>query len=608
MKNDFRSTLLSVAFMMSLFMLWDHWNVFHGGRSMFAPRPPVAAPAAKPGPTVTANAASNGMPGLAAAGAQPASGAEPALVPQLVTITTDVVKATFNTRGAEVVDLDLLKYHQTFSHSELLEQAKKLVGMSVPPHPQGDVKVFGSDSEPGGADFYQTQTGLLPLGDKDLPHHSTVMHLVSPERTLADGKNELTLRFESPDMNGVQLIKTYTFHRGSYAIDVTHEVVNHTGAPIDPQLYLQLVRDNHMPAGGYLNGPSSFTGPAVYRDGTFHKVSFADIDKGKEKDSVDMVNGTTNGWIAMIQHYFSSAWILPVGAQRTYSVASLPVDANGVPTYRVAMMTPVGTIAPGASKQVKAVLFAGPQEEKLLEPLAPNLEQVKDFGFFKIIAQPLFWLLDKLHTLIGNWGWSIVALVVLLKIAFFSLNASAYRSMAKMKAVAPRIQELRTRYKDNPQQMQQETMKIYREEKVNPLGGCLPIFIQMPIFFALFTVLTSSAEMRGAPWILWIKDLSVMDPYAILPIIMTATSLLQVAMQPKPADPTQAKMMWMMPLAFSVALFSFPAGLVLYWVTNNSLTIVQQWIINRQINGPKPPKATKPAGKSAVLDAKIVKN
>jgi YidC/Oxa1 family membrane protein insertase len=303
----------------------------------------------------------------------------------------------------------------------------------------------------------------------------------------------------------------------------------------------------------------------------------------------------------MIQHYFSSVWILPPTSTRSYSIAHLDADANGVPTYRVAMLTPVGTVAPGASQTVKATLFAGPQEEQLLEPLAPGLEQVKDYGLLKIIAQPLFWLLNKLHTLIGNWGWSIVALVFLLKIAFYGLNASAYRSMAKMKAVNPRIQELRARYKDNPQQQQQEIMKIYKEEKVNPLGGCLPILVQMPIFFALFTVLTSSAEMRGAPWMLWITDLSVMDPYAILPILMTATSLLQVSLQPAPADPTQAKMMWLMPLAFSVALFSFPAGLVLYWVTNNSLTIIQQWLINRQINGPKPPKAAN------VSNAKIVK-
>ena len=281
---------------------------------------------------------------------------------------------------------------------------------------------------------------------------------------------------------------------------------------------------------------------------------------------------------------------------------------HGQTTYFTAMFTPVGTVAPGASQTVKATLFAGPQEEQLLAPLAPNLEQVKDYGLLKIIAQPLFWLLSKIHLVIGNWGWSIVALVVLLKIAFYGLNANAYRSMAKMKAVNPRIQELNVRYKDNPQQKQQEIMKIYREEKVNPLGGCLPIFIQMPIFIALFTVLTSSAEMRGAPWIGWIHDLSIMDPYAILPILMTATSLLQVSLQPAPADPMQAKMMWLMPLAFSAALFSFPAGLTLYWVTNNTLTIVQQWLINRQINGEKAKGPRPPTRRSSRAEALATAN
>ena len=596
MKNDFRRTLLSVAFMMSLLMLWDHWNVFHGGRSMFAPRPPVVATTPKL-PSTATGAENAAMSATAASGAQSAGGSAAELQAQRFTIQTDVVKATLDTRGGDLIDLDLLKYQQTYSHSEVLEAAKKLIGMTPAPHPEGDVQVF--DTAPD--QFYAAQTGLADAKNGALPNQTTVMKLVSTERTLADGKNELALRFESPDVGGVQLIKTYTFHRGSYAIDVTHEIVNHTNAPISPDLYLQLVRDGRVPAGGYFNGPSSYTGPSVYRDGTFHKISFSDIDKNKVKDTIDPKATTTNGWIAMIQHYFSSAWILPPDVSRSYSVGHFDTTVHGLPTYFAAMFTPVGTIAPGASQTVKATLFAGPQEERLLEPLAPGLEQVKDFGLLKIIAQPLFWLLNKLHTLIGNWGWSIVALVVLLKVAFYGLNASAYRSMAKMKAVGPRVQELRTRYKDNPQQLQQETMKIYREEKVNPLGGCLPIFIQMPIFFALFTVLTSSAEMRGAPWILWIKDLSVMDPYAILPILMTCTSLLQIAMQPKPADPTQAKMMWLMPLAFSVALFSFPAGLVLYWVTNNTLTILQQWLINRQINGPKPPKA------ADVSNAKIVK-
>ena len=256
------------------------------------------------------------------------------------------------------------------------------------------------------------------------------------------------------------------------------------------------------------------------------------------------------------------------------------VDAN---MYSVGMFLPVGELAPGASKTVDAELFAGPQEENQLSTLAPGLELVKDYGIFKILAEPLFWLLTQLHKLIGNWGWSIVALVVLLKIAFFWLNAKAYGSMAKMKAINPRIMEMRERLKDKPQQMQQEMMRIYREEKVNPLGGCLPIFVQMPFFIALYWVLLSSVEMRHAPWVGWITDLSAKDPYFILPLLMTGTSLLQTWLNPTPPDPVQAKMMWIMPLAFSVMFFVFPAGLVLYWLTNNILSIAQQYLINKRL-------------------------
>jgi YidC/Oxa1 family membrane protein insertase len=598
--TDFRRTLLWVAFTMSLLMLWDKWHVFNGEPSMFSPRP-VKAVVAKPTPTTT-GAANPASPGAVATSAVPGAGAASgAVVAELpierVTIQTDVVRATLSTQGGDILDLDLLKYQEVDNHSEIWRQAKHLVGWNDPIPPKTTVKVFDTNE----SQFYAAQSGLEGVPGREQLQHG-VMKLVSPERTLADGKNELVLRFESPAVDGVQLVKTYTFHRGSYAIDVAHEVVNRSGAAVSPELYLQLVRDGRVPPGGYLSGPSSYTGPAVYRDETFHKIAFTDIDKNKVKDSVDSKATTNNGWVAMIQHYFSSAWILPPGTSRSYNVGRFDASVHQQPTYFAAIFTPMGTIAPGASQTVKATLFAGPQEEQLLAPLAPNLEQVKDYGLLKIIAQPLFWLLNKLHTLIGNWGWSIVALVFLLKAAFYGLNASAYRSMAKVKAVAPRLAEIKVRYKDNMQLQQQETMKIYKEEKINPLGGCLPILIQMPIFFALFTVLTSSAEMRGAPWVLWIHDLSVMDPYAILPILMTATSLLQIALQPRPADPMQARLMWMMPLAFSAALFSFPAGLTLYWVTNNTLTIIQQWMINRQINGPKPPKVAN------VAEAKIVKS
>jgi YidC/Oxa1 family membrane protein insertase len=280
----------------------------------------------------------------------------------------------------------------------------------------------------------------------------------------------------------------------------------------------------------------------------------------------------------MVQHYFASAWVVNEPLHREFFARKV-----GDNTYTVGMVLPLGEVAPGSSKAVDTVLFAGPQEEKKLEALAPGLELVKDYGWFTILSKPLFWLLDKLHTLIGNWGWAIVALVVLLKAAFYWLNAKAYASMAKMKAIAPRMTELRERYKDKPQQLQQEMMRIYREEKVNPMGGCLPILIQIPVFIALYWVLLSSVEMRNAPWIGWITDLSVRDPYFILPLLMTASTLLQTWLNPTPPDPVQAKMMWIMPLVFSVMFFFFPAGLVLYWLTNNILSIAQQWFINKRL-------------------------
>ena len=283
------------------------------------------------------------------------------------------------------------------------------------------------------------------------------------------------------------------------------------------------MRDGSLPAGGYLNGPSSYTGPAVYRDDTFHKIDFSDISKAKAKgvSALEQKDATT-GWIAMIQHYFSSAWS-GAGHLAQLRVGEFDANAHGQVTYSPRDVHAGGHGRPGQHADGEGHAVRRPAGRKAAGPARAQPRAGQGLRPPKIIAQPLFWLLSKIHTVIGNWGWSIVALVVLLKIAFYGLNANAYRSMAKMKAVNPRIQELNVRYKDNPQQKQQEIMKIYREEKVNPLGGCLPILIQMPIFIALYTVLTSSAEMRGAPWMGWIHDLSIMDPYAILPVLMTAT-------------------------------------------------------------------------------------
>jgi YidC/Oxa1 family membrane protein insertase len=424
---------------------------------------------------------------------------------------------------------------------------------------------------------YLAQSGLIAgAGGPVLPTHKSVMTLAPGERTLKEGSQTLELRFESPDVGGVKLVKTYTLTRGSYAVSVKHEVINASATAVAPQLYLQLVRDGNKPP-GESSFYSTFTGPAVYTDAKkYQKVEFADIDKGK----FDIEKSAQNGYVAMVQHYFASAWLLADGARDNYIDR---VTVNQAARYRAGAIAQLDEIAPGQAKAFDARLFLGPQDEKLLERLAPGLELVKDYGWLTILSKPLFWLLDQLHKILGNWGWAIVALVVLLKIAFYALNAHAYKSMAKMKAINPKVMEMRERYKDKPQQMQQEMMRIYREEKVNPLGGCLPIFVQMPFFIALYWVLLSTVEMRNAPWIGWITDLSTKDPYFILPLLMTASTMFQTWLNPTPPDPVQAKMMWIMPLMFSVMFFFFPAGLVLYWLTNNILGIAQQWYINKRL-------------------------
>jgi YidC/Oxa1 family membrane protein insertase len=550
--TDMRRTLLWVVFTMSLVLLWDAWNKHNGQPTLFgaplvaaASAPASGTPAGVPAPVAA------GTPGVAAVATPAAAAAQPG---EKLVLTTDLLRVTVDSRGGDVAKVELLSYPDEEDHS------KSVVLM-----------------DESAARVYLAQTGFIGTNGAALPNHFTALTAQPGERTLKDGVNELSLRLESPEVGGARWIKTLTFHRGQYTVDVKNELQNVGSAPLNPQIYLQLQRDGN-PAPGGSTFYSTFTGPAVYTDAKkYQKVEFKDIDK-RGSDAPKHETKANEGWIGMVQHYFVSAWLLPAAGERTFVTKK---DKDNL--YSVAMVQALGEVAPGASKAQTATLYVGPQEEKKLEALAPGLELVKDYGWLTILSKPLFWVLDQLHTLIGNWGWSIVGLVVLLKIAFYWLNANAYKSMAKMKAINPRLTELRERLKDKPQEMQAEMMRIYREEKVNPLGGCLPIFIQMPFFIALYWVLLSTVEMRGAPWLGWIVDLSAKDPLYILPLLMTASSLLQVWLNPTPADPTQAKMMWIMPLVFSVMFFGFPSGLVLYWLTNNLLSIAQQWVINRRL-------------------------
>lgn len=564
--NDIRRTILWVVFGFSMVLLWDQWQVYNGKRATFFPNPAqqIAAPASRPAAGVDVPKVDGSVQAAAAQPGQAAATAAttvPELPRERFEVTTDVLKLTFDTQGGSLVRTEFLK------HADMTDKSRNVV-------------LLDDTHEHA----YVAQTGLwLPGGQNAVvPTHKTVMKVLPGGRSLGEGSNELLIRFESPEVGGIKLVKTYTVVRGSYVLAVRHEVVNAGATALAPQLYLRLVRDGSKPP-GESSFYSTFTGPVVYTSAKkYQKVEFADIKKNK----IDIEKESSDGYIAMVQHYFASAWMLPDGVKRSLSMSADVVPPVADCCYQVTMITPLDVIAPGGSKVVDARLFAGPQEEKLLESMAPGLELVKDYGWLTIIAKPLYWLLDQLHGIIQNWGWSIVALVLLLKAAFYWLNAQAYASMAKMKAINPKLMELRERLKDKPQQMQQEMMRIYREEKVNPMGGCFPIMVQIPVFIALYWVLLSSIEMRNAPWMLWIKDLSSPDPLYILPLVMTATTLLQTALNPVPPDPIQAKMMWFMPLLFSVMFFFFPSGLVLYWITNNILSIVQQWIINVRMGVP----------------------
>ena len=575
--NDIRRTVLWVIFGFSMVLLWDQWQIFNGHKATFFPNP--AQMASQPNAQVASGPAD--VP--AAVVSNPSNGSNtlstPANIPvqdavttkrEIVQITTDVLKVDLDTEGGNVVRVEFLK------HADVNRPGQNVV-------------LLDNSTER----IYMAQTGLISsVPGVNFPTHKTLMTARPGPRTMKGNDKTLSLVMESAPQNGVQLIKTYTFKAGDYAIDVKHDIVNTSNQEVAAQLYYQLVRDGNKPA-GESSFYSTFTGPAIYTEAKkYQKVEFADIKKKK----FEIESQSSTGYVAMVQHYFASAWVLPDGVLRNISMDAVDIGAR-MPDccYRATLIAPLEAIAPGKTKSMSATLFAGPQEEHQLEAIYPGLELVKDYGWLTILAKPLYWLLNKLNNLLNNWGWSIVALVFLLKAGFYWLNAHAYKSMAKMKAINPKIMDMRERLKDNPQQMQMEMMKIYREEKVNPLGGCLPIAIQIPVFIALYWVLLSTVEMRNAPWVMWVHDLAAPDtslgvwfgvPVGILPIVMTLTTVLQTALNPAPPDPMQAKLMWIMPLAFSVMFFFFPSGLVLYWITNNVLSIAQQWIINTRMGVP----------------------
>lgn len=546
---DIRRTILWMIFSFSLLLLWNNWQEYNGKPSLFATTP-VAEEQANTS-TTTAAADTTVPQGVATTSSTPAM---PESTPanaesEIITVNTDVYKLGFDTVGAQLVRAELIQYaspDENAEHMVLLDNSN-----------------FST---------YVAQSGVVgaPAG-QSYPTHLTPFRLVS-ENTDLSGQ-QLDIVFEAT-ADQVRVIKTYTLTKGSYDIKVSHTIENQGEQTITPSVYLQLNRDgNNPPDSSKLY--RTYTGPVVYSEADkFQKVGFSDIDKNKAK----YTPSADNGWVGMVQHYFATAWVPAQGVERKNEILRV---ANNL--YAARTIVPAGAIAAGQSQTVTANLWVGPQDQKAMASVAKGLDLVVDYGWLTIISKPLFTILTWLHSLIGNWGWAIVVLTFLIKLAFYPLSAASYKSMAKMKQVTPRMQAIREKYSDDKVKQNQAMMELYRNEKINPLGGCLPMLIQIPVFIALYWVLLGSVEMRGAPWILWIQDLAARDSWMILPAIMMLTMFLQIKLNPTPPDPMQAKVMMIMPLVFGGMMFFFPAGLVLYWVVNNALSIAQQQYINRSI-------------------------
>ena len=549
---DTQRLILLFIFGFSVLMLYEAWEKEH------RPKPAVTSPAASaqqgvPAPSAPASTG-------AAASPKPPVSAVPAVDSaaksgEIVRVTTDLLVADIDSLGGTLKRVELIR------HKDSKDWSKNLV-------------LLGPEHR------YEAQSGLT--GDTG-PNHRTAWRVLPGERSLAAGQDAIELRLAAQGKDGLEVQKIYTFRRDSYVIDIALEIRNPGTAPVATFGYFQLTHDGRPETTtnsvASTFGAQSFTGFAVYTtEHAYEKVHLSDIDKGK----ADYVKRAANGWMAFVQHYFVSAWLPKDGVERDYVV-----EKRQDGTYAGRVLVPA-SIAPGATVKLSAPLYAGPQEQQRLRSAANGLDLVVDYGWLAIIAWPLFWLLEKFHALSGNWGVAIILLTVLIKIIFFPLSAASYKSMAKMKLVTPRLTKIREMYGNDRQKMNQAMMELYKTEKINPLGGCFPILVQIPVFIALYWTLLAAIELRHAPFMLWINDLSALDPYYVLPILMTITMVVQTKLNPVPPDPVQAQVMKFMPFVFSIFFFFFPAGLVLYWLVNNILSILQQWQIQRMFDRDKP--------------------
>jgi YidC/Oxa1 family membrane protein insertase len=537
--------VLFVFLVLLSMMLYQQWQVDYG------PKPPEAAgQAGLPAPgSAEGGGASSGLPSEARA----AAGGS-----QRIAVKTDLVRLEIDTKGGDIRLLDLLDYPAS------KETPAQPVRLLTPDEP-----------------IFVAQSGFM--GDKtQAPSHLSLWKAEAGEYSLAPGQSDLRIPLTWTNDQGVTVTKTYILKRGSYDIGLEHTVSNQGQTPWTGAQYVQLQRKDP----GDKNKDQfvrTYTGAVLHTpDLPYEKIEFKEIAKDKGKE----IATATDGWVAMIQHYFLAAWIPPAGQEYGFYTQTLASQH-----YVIGGKSPEQVVDPGASAKLETRLYAGPKLVRTLERTAPGLDLTVDYGALTIFAKPIFWLLEQFHKIFNNWGWAIILVTLSLKALFFRLSAASYRSMAKMRQLQPKLQELKERYGTNKQELNMKMMEMYKKEKVNPLGGCLPIVVQIPVFIALYWVLIETVEMRQAPFLGWIQDLSAKDPYFILPAIMGVSMFIQQKLSPPPSDPVQAKIMQFFPLIFTGFFAFFPSGLVLYWVVNNLLSILQQWYINKTIVTQYPAKA-----------------
>jgi len=534
---------LWIAFALVAWLTWQAWiKDYH--------RPPTgtpdATPAAQEQPPVSEDLPE--LPGGTSAQPVP-EGIAAAAQGRLLHVKTDVYDITLSTEGGDLRTVLLTRYPVHKSQPNVLVQLL--------------------DDKP--ADYFAIRSGLRAVGGGEEPNHQARYQAKQGEYKLADGADTLRVPLTWQG-DGLTVTKTFVFTRGSYAIDVQYSVENSSGEDWSAASYVQLRRRNVAQKRSMTNVDTySFRGPVIYDGDKYRKLKVQDL--AEEPLQIDV----SGGWVASIQHHFLGAAIPP-----TTSTDEITAKVRD-DVYILTAVGEVRSVPAGATSTFNETLFIGPKLQRQLEETAPGLRLTVDYGFLTIIAQPLFWLLQKFHALTGNWGWAIIMLTVLIKLVFYKLSETSGKSMAKMRKLQPRLKALQERYKDDRQALSQAMMDLYKREKVNPASGCLPILVQMPVFLALYWVLLESVEMRQAPFMLWINDLSARDPYYVLPLLMGVTMFIQQRLNPAPPDPVQARIMMALPIVFTVFFAFFPAGLVLYWFVNNLLSIAQQWRINKVV-------------------------